>query len=215
MADTGNSRLLWFEQVPQDNNRAADGVWGPPDFTTGSENAATIHSTDHALYWPFCVAASPSHLAAADTGNHRIIVVQRTSLNGHFHHFEAVVGVALVVLGAHRLYRMRRPAHPEPQASETGYQVAYSVGLIHGLAGSGTMVLLVMSEIEGVAESLAYLLVFGLGSVAGMLAAAGVFSLPFARKIAHRHASLRTGFVLLSSLLCLGYGSWIIIKNLA
>ncbi len=144
-----------------------------------------------------------------------MIVGKSTLLNGHFHHFEAVVGVALVVLGAHRLYRMRRSPHPEPRASEPGYQVAYSVGLIHGLAGSGTMVLLVMSEMEGVIESLAYLLVFGVGSVAGMLTAAGVFSLPFARKIAHRHASLRAGFVLLSSLLCLGYGSWIIVKNLA
>ncbi len=78
VADTGNSRLLWFNKVPQDNNLTADGVWGPPDFSTGSENAATIHGTDQALYWPFCVAASPTHLAAADTGNHRIIIVQRT-----------------------------------------------------------------------------------------------------------------------------------------
>ncbi len=145
-----------------------------------------------------------------------MIVGKSTLLNGHFHQFEALVGVALIALGVHRLYRWQ---HPKPVAMQTagrsGHQLAYSVGLIHGLAGSGTMVLLVMSEMEGVGPSLLYLLIFGIGSVGGMLTAAGVFSLPFAQKFANRHTSWRTGLILLSSLLCIGYGAWIIFKNLA
>ncbi|MGB3850839.1 MAG: urease accessory protein [Tunicatimonas sp.] len=142
-----------------------------------------------------------------------MIVGKSTLLNGHFHQFEALVGGVLIALGVHRLYRWQHQVAPRPGRSQ--YQLAYGVGLIHGLAGSGTMVLLVMSEMEGVVPSLLYLLVFGIGSVGGMLTAAGVFSLPFAQDFARRRADWRAGLVLLSSLLCIGYGAWIIFKNLA
>ncbi len=79
VADTGNSRMLWFDRVPEQSNQVADAVWGPADFVTSSENADTIRGTEGALYWPFCVAVTPTHLAVADTGNHRIILVHRTN----------------------------------------------------------------------------------------------------------------------------------------
>lgn len=75
VADTGNSRLLWFDQVPPQSNVAADGVCGPADFTTGSENENTMKGTEEALYWPFSLAVSPTHLAVADTGNHRVLLI--------------------------------------------------------------------------------------------------------------------------------------------
>ena len=79
VADTGNSRVLWFAQVPQDSNAAADALIGPADFVTGSENSQTIHGTEQALYWPFSVDVSPNYLAIADTGNHRVILIHRTT----------------------------------------------------------------------------------------------------------------------------------------
>lgn len=98
---------------------------------------------------------------------------------------------------------------PQPE----NHKLAYAIGLVHGLAGSGALVLLVMSQISGPAGAMGYLLVFGLGSIGGMLLASGVFSLPFSRKIT-TNATLQLGLTLLSSLLCVGYGMQVIVENI-
>ena len=74
VADTGNSRILWFAQIPTQHNTAADNVLGQDDFTTGSENKNTIWSTEGSLYWPFQVCIAGGVMVAADTGNHRIVI---------------------------------------------------------------------------------------------------------------------------------------------
>lgn len=76
VADTGNSRVLWFEQLPLVSNTLADNVIGKNDFYTGSENLETIFGTEKTLYWPFSVCADRDYLALADTGNHRIFIHQ-------------------------------------------------------------------------------------------------------------------------------------------
>jgi hypothetical protein len=75
VADTGNSRVLWFEHVPTESNQSAQSLIGKKDFNTGSENAESIFGTEKSMYWPFsiCVDESNSRLAIADTGNHRIL----------------------------------------------------------------------------------------------------------------------------------------------
>lgn len=142
-----------------------------------------------------------------------MIVGRATFLDGYFSYFEAVVGLMLVVLGLYRLYQYRQNADREPHVHYDHHHLAYGVGLIHGLAGSGAMILLVMTEVQGNVNSLLYLLIFGLGSISGMLVAAGIFSLPFSRKITNNRF-LKTGLVLLSSLLCIAYGTYVIIENL-
>ncbi len=91
--------------------------------------------------------------------------------------------------------------------------LAYGVGLVHGLAGSGALVLLVMAEIPESISSMLYLLLFGLGSALGMMVAAGIFSVPLSRKW-KLSQTLHTFFMFLTSLLCIGYGSIIIWNNL-
>ncbi len=54
------------------------------------------------------------------------------------------------------------------------------VGAVHGLAGSAALTLLVLAQIDSVVIGLLYLAVFGLGSIAGMLAMSGLIGLPFA-----------------------------------
>lgn len=76
VADTGNSRILWFEQIPQKNSTVADNLIGHPKFTISSENANTRYGTDKQLYWPFSICTEGNTLAVADTGNHRIILYQ-------------------------------------------------------------------------------------------------------------------------------------------
>jgi hypothetical protein len=71
--DTGNSRLLWFGQVPGQSGAAATAVLGKPDFQTSSENLETFFGTEKTLYWPFAASVSGRQLAVADTGNHRIL----------------------------------------------------------------------------------------------------------------------------------------------
>lgn len=76
VADTGNSRLLWFEQIPTVNSPWADNLIGQEKFTIGSENANTRYGTDKQLYWPFSLCITNRTLLVADTGNHRIIIFQ-------------------------------------------------------------------------------------------------------------------------------------------
>lgn len=74
VADTGNSRVLWFQEIPTRNSTSADEVIGQDDFKTGSENKNTIQSTEGSLYWPFQLSIEDDVLAIADTGNHRVVI---------------------------------------------------------------------------------------------------------------------------------------------
>ena len=143
-----------------------------------------------------------------------IIIGRVTFLDGLFSYFEATVGLMLIVIGAYRLinyYKISKPA--EDMHHKNQHRLAYGVGLIHGLAGSGAMVLLVMSEIKDEWSSMLYLVIFGLGSILGMLVAAGIFSLPFSRRVT-QNKTLQAILIWLSSLLCIGYGIYVLIENL-
>lgn len=72
VADTGNSRVLWFDQVPTANGARATNLLGKPHFRVGSENSATVFGTEAQLYWPFSLSTQGEWLALADTGNHRV-----------------------------------------------------------------------------------------------------------------------------------------------
>lgn len=53
------------------------------------------------------------------------------------------------------------------------------VGMIHGLAGSGALMLLVLSTISSPVVGVSYILVFGMGSIGGMMLMSLLLSLPF------------------------------------
>jgi hypothetical protein len=126
-------------------------------------------------------------------------------------YFEAVVGLMLIGLGTSRLLDKNsyQPTLPSKQRA----RFAYTVGLVHGLAGSGALVLLAMSAIPGSLGAIAYILLFGLGSVLGMLAAVSLMRIPFTPRM-RLGRRLRAGAVVLSSVLSIGYGGWMIYSNL-
>lgn len=124
-------------------------------------------------------------------------------------YFEAAVGVLLIGLGLSRLLGRQKPLLRPGRPPQ---RWAFAVGLLHGLAGSGALVLLVMSEIRSVGLSLLYFLLFGLGSILGMFVVAGLCGLPFTRRM-RVNRWLKTGTVTLSSLACIGYGGWMIWGN--
>jgi high-affinity nickel-transport protein len=53
------------------------------------------------------------------------------------------------------------------------------VGIVHGLAGSAAVPLLVLPIIQKPLWAVAYLLVFGLGTIAGMMLITAAIALPF------------------------------------
>ena len=89
------------------------------------------------------------------------------------------------------------------------YKAAFGVGLVHGLAGSGSLVILVISQMKTPLEGLMYILVFGVGSILGMFIASGLFSIPFTRSIL-RTQKLQYALVIISSVICIVFGFKII-----
>ncbi|HEU4768616.1 MAG TPA: hypothetical protein VFS77_14635 [Pyrinomonadaceae bacterium] len=81
------------------------------------------------------------------------------------------------------------------------------IGTMHGLAGSGALTLLVLTQIESAAVGFLYLLVFGLGSIVGMIFMSGLIGLPFAltaRNVGTLHRHLQTTAAALS----IAFGVW-------
>lgn len=131
-----------------------------------------------------------------------------------FHYFEAGVGLMLIVLGCIRFYRIfQERSHGHLHASEPTFGLAYSVGLVHGLAGSGGLLISVLTQIKDSFMAILYILIFGIGSILGMMIAAGVFSLPFSAKIIN-NKWLSTTLSIVSAMLCIGLGAMVFYKNI-
>lgn len=87
------------------------------------------------------------------------------------------------------------------------------VGIIHGLAGSAAVALLVLGAIRDPWWGVAYLIVFGLGTIAGMMLVTAVIALPFAlsaRRLPRMNLVLRVG----SGGLSIVFGAWLLIASL-
>lgn len=110
--------------------------------------------------------------------------------------------------------------HPHPEAdtpvsrldrmlgSLAGYRLMRPVvvGMIHGLAGSAAVALLVLAAIGDPRWGVLYLLVFGLGTVAGMTLATAALALPLAWGAPGRFTR---GLRLASGVVSLGFGLWL------
>jgi high-affinity nickel permease len=91
------------------------------------------------------------------------------------------------------------------------YQVARPlvVGLVHGLAGSAAVALLVLTTIHNPKWAVMYLLVFGLGTIAGMMLVTGAMVLPFAYA-GNRFARLNHGLRVASGLISVAFGLFLV-----
>ena len=79
------------------------------------------------------------------------------------------------------------------------------VGVVHGLAGSAAVALLVLTTIRNPDWAIWYLLVFGLGTIAGMMVMTSVIAVPFARA-SHHSARLSVHLRIASGVLSLAFG---------
>ena len=134
---------------------------------------------------------------------------------------ESVVGLMLILLGLDvllRLWLKRVHFHIHSHDSETHIHAhahapgrrheadphhhrhaehlplrSLLVGMVHGMAGSAALIVFALGSVSSVWEGLAYIAVFGLGSVIGMTALAVVISLPLswsARSLTWAHNGL-------------------------
>jgi high-affinity nickel-transport protein len=83
-----------------------------------------------------------------------------------------------------------------------------AVGLVHGLAGSAAVALLVLAEIRDPRWATAYLLVFGVGTIAGMMIITMIIGAPFAYTRT-RFAPFNQGLGIVSGVLSLAFGLYI------
>lgn len=81
----------------------------------------------------------------------------------------------------------------------------FIVGMVHGLAGSAALMLLVLSTIETPLGGLLYIVIFGLGSVGGMLLLSSIISLPFILT-AQRFSALNRWIRVLAGVASVGFG---------
>ncbi len=121
---------------------------------------------------------------------------------------EVAVGIVLIGLGGHVLWRMWRdrvhfhrhrhgdgtshihahshaadtvPHDPSRHAHEHRFRWrSLAVGLMHGMAGSAALLVLAVSRAPSPLLGLVYVLVFGLGSMLGMGLLSGVIAVPIA-----------------------------------
>jgi hypothetical protein len=82
------------------------------------------------------------------------------------------------------------------------------VGIVHGLAGSAAVALLVLSTIRDPRWAVLYLLVFGVGTIAGMMFITAAIALPFSFA-GYKFAWLNRGLITASGLLSLAFGLFI------
>ncbi len=110
---------------------------------------------------------------------------------------EFAVGIAMVLLGIPLVTRLIRRRHLHRHRHESdwhAHQHSHAeaeshahqhtkrplfMGMLHGLAGSGTLTILVLSTMESVQEGLLFLGLFGVGSIVAMLVVSGILGLSF------------------------------------
>lgn len=86
------------------------------------------------------------------------------------------------------------PATPDPVHDHlpgTGLR-PFAIGLVHGVAGSAGLMLLVLATVPDRMTGLLFILVFGIGSIGGMCAMSALLSLPFAGAARASQGLLRT-----------------------
>jgi hypothetical protein len=85
------------------------------------------------------------------------------------------------------------------------------IGMAHGLAGSAALMLMILATSTGVSAGLLSILVFGVGSIIGMMAIGLIISVPVvcSLSISHRLFMGVQGFASITSVLV---GVWMLLK---
>jgi high-affinity nickel-transport protein len=129
-------------------------------------------------------------------GGHAHVHTHAHQADAHLLLEESPQGPAQQLLARVGLYQLLRPL---------------AVGIVHGLAGSAAVALLVLTTIHNPRWAIAYLLVFGLGTIAGMMVITMILGAPFAYT-GKRFANFNRGLGLASGVISVVFGLFITIQ---
>lgn len=144
---------------------------------------------------------------------------------------ELCVGVMLIILGTNALRKLARggKVHVHPHEHEGHWHVhphlheskapdtphthhglklgarPFVVGMVHGMAGSAALTLLVLATIPSAVVGFLYIIIFGAGSVGGMMIMSTVFALP-GKLTSQRFVRMNFAFRVLAGAFSLGLG---------
>ncbi len=90
----------------------------------------------------------------------------------------------------------------------------YAIGLVHGIAGSGGLALLVMATARTATEGLLYMAALALGALVGMGILSGLLALPLTA-LRTRYETLHLRFQFASGLCSVAFGLWLFREHLA
>jgi hypothetical protein len=130
------------------------------------------------------------------------------------HSLELIVALMLILLGILSLRGATRPitegARPHGDDPRHDFGIGrllrpLLVGIVHGLAGSASIALLVLAPIHDPLWAATYLLVFGVGTIAGMMLITGLMVWPLAH-IGHRSATIRRRLTTATGVLSVAFG---------
>lgn len=111
-------------------------------------------------------------------------------------------GVALMLIGlGFSNLRAAAPPREHGHAHEFDIRKPLLIGTVHGLAGSAAVAILVLAAIPETAWAFGYLLVFGVGTVAGMMLVTVILAAPAmvaSERVARLHGSIRLAAGVLS-----------------
>ena len=151
-------------------------------------------------------------------------------------YLEAAVGVMLVVLGlnvlrklftaeklhahehshnghSHSHIHLHEP-HEKPARHHSFSPRSVVVGMVHGLAGSAGLMLLILPTIDSRTLAMGFILIFGLGSIGGMIVMSFLMGLPL-HFTATRFLMVNKGIRVLAGLFSFGLGMMIVYEKLA
>lgn len=147
--------------------------------TLASESKNLKRSVFAGVYWGI------GHTATLFIVGMFLIVAKNTITDTVAMSLEFIVGIMLVSLGLNSILKfMKHSRHhtndiPNQEKKSHTHVKSFFIGLVHGLAGSAAMVLLTMSTVSTVWEGALYILIFGCGTVLGMLSFSTVICVPF------------------------------------
>ena len=148
---------------------------------------------------------------------------------------ESVVGVMLVILGINAIRKIlssnkihahahehggHRHTHIHTHIDE-GSEASHHrfgprsviVGMVHGLAGSGALMFIILPLIPSPLVALAYIVVFGVGSIGGMMMMSFLLGLPL-HFTAGRFDLMNKGIRWCAGLFSVGLGTFIVYEKL-
>jgi sulfite exporter TauE/SafE len=170
--------------------------------SVASRQAGVRAISRHGIFWG--IGHTATLLGVAGT----CIILRTTVPEIVANRLEMAVGIMLFVLGLHVLYRLRRDkihfhrhrhgqgpahfhAHSHRNADGPHSNIVHDhlhtdalpwrtlvVGLVHGMAGSAALIVLTASTLESPWWGLAYILAFGVGTIAGMGLLSAIIAAP-------------------------------------